>query len=334
MHESSVISRVRSDAVRLESSKAGARRGEIKGKVAEQLLEAAKLYAQIGDFESYCNIMIELGEWTTAIAIAPKVSMEYWSSLVSQYADVLNKSMSEKCIPFYLASGRAEEAISVYFDRKDFQSALVVSKVLDGDNTVPKSPTRAKQSTSLKSDWASATRPDTLEDQIVTPDSGFSNRSIKLRSKATSFLVDSYLSKSQSLLAAASYASSSDIFRLVQLLKINGDYDMAYLVSDIFELPDESLRYRVAQLLVEAGVISAAIDVLGGRPQADLMIGRLLCRSSCDEGDVCAWISKSKVKNHQWWLQNAREEESIGCDHKAVLSYILSWNFEQAGNRH
>jgi WD40 repeat protein len=330
VHDSTIISRARSEATRLESTKAGGRRGEMKGKVAEQLADAAKIYAQIGDFESYCNVMVELGEWTTAIAIAPKVSLEFWSSLASQYADVLNQSMSEKSIPFFLASGRVDEAISVYFDRKDFQSALVISKVHEdasGDNELMRSPPRVKQpNRSTSTDWLSATMDQTSAAEVIP-----THKPSRLRSKATNLLVDSYLCRSQSMLAAASFAAAGDISSLMEVLNMNGDYDLAFVVSTLYNLPEDSSRLSVARMLADSGAIGIAIEMLEAYPNADVNIGQLLCRGTFDDAEAATWISKSKVKTHQWWIQNAREEESIGRDDKAVLSYILSWQFEKAG---
>lgn len=330
VHNSTIVSRARSEATRLESAKAGGRRGEMKGKVAEQLADAAKIYAQIGDYESYCNVMVELGEWTTAIAIAPKVSLEFWSSLVSQYADFLKQSLSEKSVPFFLASDRVDDAISVYFDRKDFQSALVVSKVhedISGGSEVKKSPSRVKQpSRNTSADWLSATMDQTSAAEVIPH-----HKPSRLRSKATSLLVDSYLSRSQSMLAAASFAAIGDVSSLVEVLNMNGDYDLAFVVSTLYNLSEESSRASVAQVLADSGAIGVAIEMFEANPNADLNIGQLLCRGTFDETEAAIWISKSKVKTHQWWIQNAREEESIGRDDKAVLSYALSWQFEKAG---
>ena len=46
----------------------GARRGDTSGKVEEQLRRAALLYIRTGDVLKYCTIMVELNEWTEALA--------------------------------------------------------------------------------------------------------------------------------------------------------------------------------------------------------------------------------------------------------------------------
>ena len=93
------------------------------------MLEAAAKYMILGDIEKYCRIMVELGEWTSALAVAPKVSIEFWASLSSQYADHLARNLSEKCIPYMIASDRTEDAVDFYLSRKEFKNAMVISKV-------------------------------------------------------------------------------------------------------------------------------------------------------------------------------------------------------------
>lgn len=132
------------------------------------------------------------------------------------------------------------------------------------------------------------------------------------------------------MLAAASFAAIGDVSSLVEVLNMNGDYDLAFVMSTLYNLSEESSRASVAQVLADSGAIGVAIEMFEANPNADLNIGQLLCRGTFDETEAAIWISKSKVKTHQWWIQNAREEESIGRDDKAVLSYALSWQFEKA----
>jgi len=62
-HESDVVSSAKNEAMLSESAKMGTRRGDISGKVEEQLRRAALLHARTGDFKKYCSIMVELNEW-------------------------------------------------------------------------------------------------------------------------------------------------------------------------------------------------------------------------------------------------------------------------------
>ena len=55
------------------------------GRKDEKLREAAEGYLKIGDFEHYCNIMAEVGEWEKALMEAPAVGHDFWSELMRRY---------------------------------------------------------------------------------------------------------------------------------------------------------------------------------------------------------------------------------------------------------
>jgi hypothetical protein len=135
----------------------------------QELLRAkAAAYSRAADFRNYCETLIQLNEWETALAIAPAVSEHYWHSLCTQYAHILltqqptstaqtatqsatqtqagaaadpNKQSSqqstfgsnpERCVPFLLAADCVQETVQFYLDRRETDSALVVAKMLGG----------------------------------------------------------------------------------------------------------------------------------------------------------------------------------------------------------
>ncbi len=65
-------------------SKAGMKGGVGQGMFEKRLQEAASIHLRLGQFKEYCEILVELQEWESAVAIAPAVSMEYWQSLASR----------------------------------------------------------------------------------------------------------------------------------------------------------------------------------------------------------------------------------------------------------
>jgi hypothetical protein len=52
--------------------------GTALAKKEDRLLEAANLMIKSGNFEEYCEIQKELGNYEDAISVAPKVSLIYW----------------------------------------------------------------------------------------------------------------------------------------------------------------------------------------------------------------------------------------------------------------
>jgi len=47
----------------------------------ERMREAAQLHLKSGNIQRYCELMVELGEWERALAVAPGVSYTYWKGL-------------------------------------------------------------------------------------------------------------------------------------------------------------------------------------------------------------------------------------------------------------
>jgi len=65
--------------------------GTALSKKEDRMKEAAKLMLKSGSFQDYCEIMMSLNNYESAIAVAPKVSMKYWSSCIKQYIDYLSE---------------------------------------------------------------------------------------------------------------------------------------------------------------------------------------------------------------------------------------------------
>lgn len=63
-------------------SKYGAGVGSVSRE--EKLREAAQIHLKVGNIQRYCELMVELGNWERALAMAPGVSMEYWKSLADR----------------------------------------------------------------------------------------------------------------------------------------------------------------------------------------------------------------------------------------------------------
>lgn len=56
--------------------------GGIGGRSKEdRLRNAALLHLKSGNLQRYCELLVELGEWERALAVAPGVSYSYWKSL-------------------------------------------------------------------------------------------------------------------------------------------------------------------------------------------------------------------------------------------------------------
>ena len=223
--EHAIIGIAKSTARQLEQVKMTARRGDISGKAEEQLRQAAMLFAQCGDFLKYCSIMIEIGDWMAALAMAPCVSHDYWMHLMKGHANYLKNKSSEDCIPFLIGTGQDREAVDFYLKRKDSLSAMIVSKMSEGrTDIIPDLSISTQDSKENKSldvmayaSWSGDVenvcreRTETEEDE--------SRRMIR---QVALQLVEANISLAKPICAAAHLVAVNDLDAAVQLLMICG----------------------------------------------------------------------------------------------------------------
>ena len=90
---------------------------------------AAALSCSLGHMEEYCELLIQLEEWTAALAIAPTVSLSYWRSLCARHADHLVEKSAESAIvtPYMIAAGATPHALQYMISRHEFEEAATLA---------------------------------------------------------------------------------------------------------------------------------------------------------------------------------------------------------------
>lgn len=131
---------------------------DLGGPTAEDnMLTAAMAYARLGDFGKYCALMVELGRWEAALAMAPAVSLDYWRSLSTRYAQHLQQGQqqqsgqSDACVPHLLAVGRDADAVDYYLSHQQFSLAMTVAKTSESRTDLIPDLSAAPLSTGLES---------------------------------------------------------------------------------------------------------------------------------------------------------------------------------------
>lgn len=106
----SLLSRANHLQLSVASSKGGrSSSGGIGGAKKEDVLrEAAALYLQAGQLEQCCELLAQVGDWDTAISIAPAVSTAFWARLLRRRTDVLREggASEEQLMPLLIATGQ------------------------------------------------------------------------------------------------------------------------------------------------------------------------------------------------------------------------------------
>ncbi|XP_014672534.1 PREDICTED: WD repeat-containing protein 17-like [Priapulus caudatus] len=119
----------------------------------ECLQDAAAIYLWLGNVQRYCEMLVGLGEWEKALAVAPGVSMEYWTSLAKRRAEQLSAEDSEEAVPYLVATGDAEAVVEFYASRSKLHEAMLSAAVArEGRIRTPRAP--AQQNPDVADDEA------------------------------------------------------------------------------------------------------------------------------------------------------------------------------------
>ncbi len=310
-----IIPKAKSIALKYESTKmTSSKRGELSSKVEEALRIALIKYAQIGDIEKCCSLLIELNEWTTALSIAPCVSMDYYKAILAQYSKILTSKSDDTVIPYMMGAQNYSDAIDFYLHRKDVASALVIAKVAES---------KPSKSTAMH----------------AIPSSGYESKyddfeSDNASSKALmKSVIDqtsaNFIEFSHPFLAAAQYISINDVNSALSILSGCGAYDLVYAIAAIFDVVEPYYIIKLAEKCAEFNEIQLAVTRLRSiKDETEQEIGLLLSKYAPEQAET---ILLSLGYHHlDYWYQKAKDEEAIGSDVETVLCYILAQNFDKS----
>lgn len=335
-HESEILSHAKFSAIRLESSKLSSKKsGEHSAKVEQNLREAALIHAKTGNFKGYCSVMIDIGDWLAALALAPAVSLGYWKELSHQYAQHLATELSEKCIPHFAGSGYDEAAIEFYLSRKDVNSAMMIAKMSER-----KEEQQIIEESSSSKDWSLGESPQKsrsesmqiFEKEYTVSSSSHRQEAKKLLKFVTAVAADMQLLKGRPILAAAQLMAMGDITTAIDVLSESNEHELAFALAKVFELNDveETQAVHVAEKCAIGGSVEIAIKILKRISDFDLEIGFLLSKFCVSIQEACSYLDKVQVKSQSWWLSRAQEEELMGSDSEAVISYVIGRQYQKA----
>ncbi|KAG9394227.1 WD repeat-containing protein [Carpediemonas membranifera] len=97
----------------------------------ERASVAANLQLLLGETEAACEALIKQGRWERALSLAPAAGIEYWQGLAARYASHLRHLGDIDAAPYAIAAGKPGDAIDLLSERKDVQTALLISSAAD-----------------------------------------------------------------------------------------------------------------------------------------------------------------------------------------------------------
>jgi WD40 repeat protein len=362
-NENEVLDIARSEARKLGSVKMGARKSDLSSKVEDQLRSAAMIHARAGDFASYCSIMVDLGDWTAALAMAPSVSMDYWKSLCQRYSQNLINESSEQCVPYLLATGKDADAVEFYLRRHDPNNAMVVAKMseqrvdLIPDYVVTHAANNATEGAQAHAPKLSRTGThgagaalhslslsniDELmwTDSAPTPThhegSAVRERTMKevddsrlIVRVVSSYSAKVYLDSARPMLAAAQFLAVEDVQGAISILSNNSEPDMAYALAQCFKQDTSPHIIDMADRCAAFGAVELSVEMLLTLANGEEEVGLLLSRY-CDEAWAGEVIGAFSLRSLSYWSGRAEEEEQIGSDAEAVTAYVIAQQYVRA----
>lgn len=119
--EARALLRARADAAEADAALAkpgsargagGERRRRGRGMRDAEALARADVWLRLGDFASYCEACVEMGDWNAAIAAAPAVSLAYWADMAARRAEAIAREGgdAEQASRMLLVAGRPADA--------------------------------------------------------------------------------------------------------------------------------------------------------------------------------------------------------------------------------
>lgn len=366
--EHEVLELARSEARKLESAKMNARKSDMSSKVEDQLRAAAMIHARAGDFQNYCSIMVDLGDWTAALAMAPSVSTEYWKTLCNRYSQHLIGESSEQCIPYLLATGKDADAVEFYLHRHDPNNAMVVAKMSEqrvdlipdyvvtlaaianeaAEKDRKAGPKLTKGNTYGTGAQLHALSVSNLDeflwtDTVNTPSHHGDGPPSVVRERTVKEVDDSrlivrvvsshsakvHLDSARPLLAAAQFLSVEDVPGAISILSSNFEHDMAYALAQCFHLDTAPHIIDMADRCASFGAVDLAVEMLSTLPSGEEEVGLMLSRY-CDEAKASDLVTKYRMRSLSSWATRADEEEQIGSDAESVTSYVISQQYVRA----
>ncbi|KAJ7327361.1 WD repeat-containing protein 17 [Desmophyllum pertusum] len=316
IHTKHLVQYRASEAQELETVRAlSGRKGGLMSKREDRIREAAGLHVKIGQLQRYCELMVELGEWDRALAMAPGVSLDYWRELMERRTTQLMREDDDAAVPYCASLGDVTKLVSFFTSRGQLQDALLVAQVAcEGGLSLPqKKETKAldlKKNDILPS----------LINHMTDENKGL------LQSTSTT-LADWYFYSGQPVLAACCHLAVGDIkFALSKLIRGN---ELELAVSMGMVINDSSHMYHLA-VETTGKKMDTCIALLKLLPTSENHLIKSCARCQGTVTEVNELHEKAGLPSVEECLQKAEQfyEESKFMD--AMKYYLASSSPELA----
>lgn len=280
------------------------------------IVKAANAYIKFGDFEKYCELMINAGEWKKALMVAPKVSKNYWMKLCTKYSNYLEKTDNEDVIPYYIISKSYLQLLQYLYRHGLYEESLLLHCMYDSEEY------KAINSETLRLN------------KIVNTDSLISlNLDLKTNfqvEKTVELLSSNYFNKGEPFLGAAWYLAINNTKKALQILSDSGEVELAYILSLIFLIPLKSLTLdNLCKRLSSLGYDKEACQIYSNMNSKKFLLqfcGKCACNKELAK-KIFSFAGYRSPESYKDSAESAMKENDL---QSAINCYILCADTERA----
>lgn len=305
---------------------------------SDRLESAAVLHLKLGQIKECCELLIKLGKWERAIALAPARSLGYWKQLSERYTTFLvDKADTANSVPFLITQGNTSAAIHHQQRANDLNGAILTA-ASDAEGKLPMMSgiddieeeeddvviAAAKRKALASGDAGHAESKDaSLRSDIMLTDqiSGISDELAKQLSDAA-----------EPIKAACAHLTINNGMRAVEKLMLGNEVMLAVAVANTMQLSFVDYVYVAAARISEnLGLWGEALDFLrymrdGGQSEITLLAARFI-GTRAKKAD---FYQKAAVRSQEAFLNDAQEAETKGNRIEALKCYLAGGDHMKA----
>lgn len=322
MHTKHLVKHKASEAQELETVRAMSRRGGLMSKKEDRIREAANLHVKIGQLQRYCELMVELGEWDRALAMAPGISMDYWKELMERRTTQLMREDDDSAVPYCVSLGDAAKLVSFFSSRGQLHDALLAAQVACEGGLTNLLQKKEKKIPDLRKN-------DVLPSLI----NHMTDENKGLLQSTSAALADWYFYSGQPVLAACCHLAVGDItFALSKLIRGNElelAVSMGMVISDNSHMYHQAVEY-LARKCERLGKWDTCIVLLKSLPSCENLLFKSCARCQGTVTEVNELHEKAGLPSVEECLQKAQQfcDENKFID--AMKYYLVSSSPELA----
>ena len=231
-----MYSAYKSKALNLEFKYFNDKKFDYHVKKEDLVKEALDYCMKCGDWEKFCELSIEIGNWKQAVMAAPHVSMAYWEDTVKRYnAYITNENNTNSgSTGMYSENDKLTSALLV----KDVETSVnALVNVNEHDNAILTWIYKAYMNNNNSSSNGNNKHNNSFfDDEYVFDDVDEllnENKDISELSKITYKIVHKYLTMGDSIKAASSLLSIKKVSECIKTLLRTNETELAFIISTI-----------------------------------------------------------------------------------------------------